>query len=164
LFVETAQMAVQLMRTSRNPDTRAFAASLRKPWHVWLDFMRMQRRGFRQKEKPGTWTRFKKAIEGAPVPTESKDGGIRNVFKESAEFCKDLAAAAESEAAAAVVSDLPEVQERLDDSELPILHRMLLGESLKHLKMLDPTHLEMLTQHVTQAMALYLDSLAWEYV
>ena len=91
LFVETARMAVQLLKTLGEPDTMAPASPLGRPWHVWLDLMRRQKRGFRKIEKPRRWTQFRNAVVlKAPVSTDSKDGGIRHVFKVSADFCADL--------------------------------------------------------------------------
>ena len=65
-------------------------------WHVWLDLMRREKRGFQYPLKPRNFTQFRNIME-AEVPLDlsdvprSESGEIRQVFKESADFCADLA-------------------------------------------------------------------------
>jgi len=88
LFKETARIAVGLLGKSGDKIPA---------YHVWLDLMRKEKRGFRRILKPRTWSQFK-AIAESEEPRDlsdvalSEDGQIAQVFKESADFCEDLAA------------------------------------------------------------------------
>jgi hypothetical protein len=69
------------------------------PWHVWLDKMRTSKRGFRL-QTVSPWSQSRRFLEdGTPIPQSSqrvlKNGRIAHVFKESADFCEDIARAAE---------------------------------------------------------------------
>lgn len=90
LFKETARIAVGLLRKSGDKIPS---------YHVWLNLMRKEKRGFRRILKPRTWSQYRPIAESeeprdlSDVPL-SENGQIAHVFKESAEFCEDLAARA----------------------------------------------------------------------
>jgi hypothetical protein len=90
LFKHTTRLAVALMGQSFGQ---------RPTWVIWLDLMRQESRGFRRILKPRSWTEFRRIAEAeGPVDVSGvplgDDGKIGRVFKESAEFCDDLAARA----------------------------------------------------------------------
>jgi hypothetical protein len=95
LFKEIASIAVSSLGK----------LSTQKAYESWLDLMREGNRGFRRILKPRGWSEFKRLTEsgGPPVNTSdvplANDGTIAHVFKESAEFCEDLAARANTSCA-----------------------------------------------------------------
>jgi hypothetical protein len=88
LFKETARIAVGLLGMSGDKIPS---------YHVWLDLMRKEKRGYRRILKPRAWSQFKTIAESeeprdlSDVPL-SENGQIAHVFKASADFCEDLAA------------------------------------------------------------------------
>jgi hypothetical protein len=85
IFKSLARRAIDLLGKS----------STLPPFHVWLDLMRAGKRGFRHTLKPATFKDFPRLMD-SEGPTESsgvplgEDGGIANVFVQSADFCEDL--------------------------------------------------------------------------
>ena len=97
LFKEICRTALRALAASRTPETRAISNTLQEPWTVWLDFMRREKRGFRQIRKARRWTDFRRIMEAKePIDTSNlpliEDGTIMDLFAESASFCEDLAA------------------------------------------------------------------------
>jgi hypothetical protein len=92
-FKETAAIAVSLLGHSGDPDLRALAGTLRQPWHVWLNFMRREKRGFsrvvilRGSQFRAAAERKQVDLSGVPL---SENGTIGHLFKEAADFCADL--------------------------------------------------------------------------
>jgi hypothetical protein len=91
LFKEAARIAVSLLGELHE----------RQPcFHVWLDLMRKEKRGFRSIAQLSGW-RGSESVEqfkdSGAVPSDAvftESGMIAHVFNESAEFCKDFAARA----------------------------------------------------------------------
>jgi len=97
LFKEAAQIALGLLKNSRDADIRERIGTLREPVQVWLDLMREKQRGFRRILKPFVATQYWQmmAPEGLlDVFPLGEDGSISNVFEESADFWDDIAARA----------------------------------------------------------------------
>ena len=97
-FKEVVRIAFDLLRDSHDPVIRALTSTLREPYHVWLDFMRREKRGFVRREQVRTshMGHFRAWLEvGTPLPPSAtilfEDGDIQNVFDQSARFWDDLA-------------------------------------------------------------------------
>jgi hypothetical protein len=88
LFKESARNAVRILRRFNEP---------LPPYHVWLDMMRKEKRGFELMQFVyardfRTFMESDASIDTSALPRiEDGNGSILHVFKESAEFCEDLA-------------------------------------------------------------------------
>jgi len=88
-FKETARLALTRLGPSND---------VRPSWHVWLDLMRKEKRGFKRIAQLRSWRggqSIDQFLDEGTVPSNAlitESGAIAHVFKESAEFCEDRAA------------------------------------------------------------------------
>ena len=115
LFKETTRMAIGLLPKAR---------SEKPSWQVWMDLMRNEKRGFRRIPRARNWHDVQVFTESGALPPgvpTGEDGEIARVFKESADFCEDLASNLE---ASGVTTDNSQTQTTQSSSEMydPLWH------------------------------------------
>ncbi len=84
LFKDIARSAIRLLGER---------CEVAPAWHVWLDRMRIGKRGFQRTWRARTWSQVRVFTETGVLPPGLillEDGTIRRVFEASAAYCEDL--------------------------------------------------------------------------
>lgn len=103
-FKAAVRTAFGLLKDSRDANIRGLTSSLQPPHHVWLNFMREEKRGFRHREQLRASLNLHAVLEAytehsirppANAILLLEDGDICDVFKQSASMWDDLMLATE---------------------------------------------------------------------